>query len=348
MKTSDFYYDLPKERIAQVPLETRSTSKLMVIDKADDSIVHTEFSQIVKFLREGDCLVLNETRVIPARLFGKKRSGAVIEIFLLKRLQGDVWECMVRPSKRLKQGDEVLFEIDGIKAIAGGYLEDGLREIRFEYEGIFEELLDRLGVMPLPPYIHETLEDGERYQTVYNHVRGSVAAPTAGLHFTRELLDEVKEMGVKIAKLTLHVGLGTFRPVQVEDVQSHKMHEEWYCLDEENAAIIRETKASGGRVICVGTTSTRTLETIWQKYAAVIADQGWSDIFIYPGFRFGVIDGLITNFHLPESTLLMLVSAFYEKEKVLDAYRIAVEREYRFFSFGDAMFLSDSKVKKLE
>lgn len=339
MKTSDFYYDLPKEKIAQTPLENRVTSKLMVLDRKSDTMEHRHFSDIMEYLQAGDCLVLNETRVIPARLFGNKKSGAKIEIFLLRRLQGDVWECMVKPSKRLKQGDEVIFDIPNIKAIATGYREEGLREITFEYEGIFEQILDELGSVPLPPYIHEKLDNVERYQTVYNHVRGSVAAPTAGLHFTEELLEKIQAMGVKIAKLTLHVGLGTFRPVQVEDVNSHKMHEEWYCLDEENAAIINQVKESGHRVISVGTTSTRTLETIYQKYGHLQADSGWSDIFIYPGFEFGVIDGLITNFHLPESTLLMLVSALYNREAILNAYRIAVEEDYRFFSFGDAMFI---------
>lgn len=339
MKTSDFKFDLPKESIAQTPLKERSKSRLMVLNKTDDSIVHSEFSEITKYLKKGDCLVLNETRVIPARLFGKKQSGANIEIFLLKRLEADRWECMVKPSKRLKDGDEVIFPLENIKAIARGHREDGLREIEFVYEGIFEEILDQLGLMPLPPYIHEKLNDDERYQTVYNHVRGSVAAPTAGLHFTQELLEEIQAMGVNIAKLTLHVGLGTFRPVQVEDVQNHKMHEEWYCLDEENAKLINETKRLGHRVISVGTTSTRTLETIVQKHGELKADSGWSDIFIYPGFTFKVVDGLITNFHLPESTLLMLVSAFYDKEKVLHAYETAVREGYRFFSFGDAMFL---------
>ena len=340
MKTSDFYYDLPQELIAQDPLVDRSSSRLLCLGRQDGSIEHKVFSDIIDYLEPGDCLVINDTKVIPARLYGiKKETGAAIEILLLKRTTADTWECLVRPGKKCKPGTVIEFG-DGI--LTGEIIqvvEEGNRLIRFSCEGIFEEILDQLGEMPLPPYITHKLEDKTRYQTVYAKEAGSAAAPTAGLHFTKELLKKIEERGVKIAHVTLHVGLGTFRPVKVEDVTEHHMHSEFYIIEPDQADIINIAKKAGGRVICVGTTSTRTIESAASDDGIVKAGSGWTDIFIYPGYRFKVLDALITNFHLPESTLVMLVSAFAGKEHVMNAYKEAVERKYRFFSFGDAMFI---------
>lgn len=338
---SDFNYDLPKEFIAQTPLKDRSSSKLMVLNRNTKTIEHKLFSDIIDLLDEKDCLVLNDTKVIPARLLGiKEETGANIEVFLLKRLTEDnVWECMVRPGKRVKEGTVVSFGNGELKAIIGESEDDGLKKVKFEYEGIFEEVLDKLGQMPLPPYITEKLEDKDRYQTVYSKNPGSAAAPTAGLHFTKDLLEKIKSKGIKIAYVTLHVGLGTFRPVKVEKITDHKMHSEFYEIDETACNIINETKKNGGRVISVGTTSTRTLESAADEQGFLVPKAENTDIFIYPGYKFKVIDGLITNFHLPESTLLMLVSALYNREEILKAYECAKENNYRFFSFGDAMFI---------
>ena len=340
MKTSDFYYDLPEELIAQDPLEDRSGSRLLFLDKETGKTEHHIFRDVIDYLNPGDCLVINDTKVIPARLFGRKEdTGAVIELLLLKRRENDVWETLVKPGKKAKVGTKLIFG-DGI--LCGEILdvvEEGNRLIQFQYEGIFEEILDQLGEMPLPPYITHKLKDKNRYQTVYAKHEGSAAAPTAGLHFTPELLQRVKEMGVKIAHVTLHVGLGTFRPVKVEDVAEHHMHSEFYVVEQEQAALVNETKRNGGRVICVGTTSCRTLESATDEEGKLQAGSGWTEIFIYPGYQFKIMDGLITNFHLPESTLLMLVSAFAGKEKIMAAYKEAVRERYRFFSFGDAMFI---------
>lgn len=339
MKTSDFYFNLPEEQIAQVPLTDRSSSRLMVLDKQTGETKHQHFYDIIDYLNEGDCLVLNDTRVIPARLFGARPSGGKVEFLLLTRKDEKRWEVLVKPGKKARVGDEIIFGEGLLKAKVEEIIEDGNRIVSFEYEGIFEEVLDRLGEMPLPPYIHEKLEDKERYQTVYSKHEGSAAAPTAGLHFTNELLEKIKEKGIKIAYVTLHVGLGTFRPVKVEDVLEHEMHSEFYQIDEQNAAIINETKKAGGRIISVGTTSTRTLESNADEKGMVRAGSGWTNIFIYPGYTFKCIDALITNFHLPESTLIMLVSALAGKEHTLAAYNEAVKEGYRFFSFGDAMFI---------
>lgn len=339
MKTSDFYFDLPEKQIAQVPLEDRTSSRLMVLDKQTGETKHQHFYDIMKYLNEGDCLVLNDTRVIPARLFGARPSGGKVEFLLLTRKDEKKWEVLVKPGKKARPGDEIIFGEGILKAKVEEVIEDGNRIVSFEYDGIFEEVLDRLGEMPLPPYIHEKLEDRERYQTVYSKHEGSAAAPTAGLHFTKELLQQIKDKGVKIAYVTLHVGLGTFRPVKVEDVLNHEMHSEFYQIDEENAALINETKKAGGCIISVGTTSTRTLESNADEKGFVSARSGWTNIFIYPGYTFKCIDALITNFHLPESTLIMLVSALAGKEHTLAAYNEAVNEDYRFFSFGDAMFI---------
>ncbi|MCD8153443.1 MAG: tRNA preQ1(34) S-adenosylmethionine ribosyltransferase-isomerase QueA [Clostridiales bacterium] len=340
MKTSDFYYDLPKELIAQDPLEDRSASRLLHLSRQDGHIEHRHFTDILEYLNPGDCLVINDTKVIPARLYGhREKTGGAVEILLLRRRGKDVWECLVKPGKKARPGARILFG-DGI--LTGEILEmaqDGNRLIQFQYEGIFEEVLDQLGEMPLPPYITHKLKDKNRYQTVYAKNDGSAAAPTAGLHFTEELLEQVREKGVKIAHVTLHVGLGTFRPVKVEDVESHHMHSEFYVVEEEEAKLINDTKKAGGRVICVGTTSCRTLESAAGEDGILQSGSGWTDIFIYPGYRFKMMDGLITNFHLPESTLLMLVSAFAGKERVMKAYEEAVREQYRFFSFGDAMLI---------
>ena len=340
MKTSDFYFDLPEELIAQVPILDRSSSKLMVLDKETGEISHKIFKDIIDYLNPGDCLVLNNTRVIPARLIGSKEgTGGKIEFLLLKRNEDDTWETLVKPGKRAKIGTRFSFGEGKLIAEVVGMGDDGARIVKFEYEGIFEEVLDELGNMPLPPYITERLEERERYQTVYSKEKGSAAAPTAGLHFTKELLEKVKEKGVNIAYVTLHVGLGTFRPVKVDDVNEHVMHSEFYHLEEEDAKIINDTKKNGGKIISVGTTSTRTLETIGDENGMVRAQSGWTNIFIYPGYEFKVVDKLITNFHLPESTLIMLVSALAGKEKVMNAYNEAVKERYRFFSFGDSMII---------
>lgn len=340
MRTADFYYDLPEELIAQDPLLDRSSSRLMHLDKKTGEIQHTDFKHIVNYLKPGDCLVINDTRVIPARLYGSKvGTDAGIEILLLKRKENNIWETLVKPGKKAKPGTKISFG-DGL--LIGEVLdivEEGNRLIQFTYDGIFEEILDQLGEMPLPPYITHKLQDKERYQTVYAKNEGSAAAPTAGLHFTKELLQQIQDMGVKIAHVTLHVGLGTFRPVKVDDVENHHMHSEFYVVEEDQAKLINDTKKNGGRVISVGTTSCRTLESATDENGILQAKSGWTEIFIYPGYKFKMIDALITNFHLPESTLLMLVSALAGKEHIMKAYEEAVKERYRFFSFGDAMFI---------
>ena len=340
MDVKDFYYDLPEELIAQDPLEDRSSSRLLVLGKEDGSIRHEIFRNITQYLNAGDCLVINNTKVIPARLFGEREgTGATIEILLLKRKENDIWETLVKPGKKAKPGTKIIFGGGLLTGEVVDVVEDGNRLIRFTYEGIFEEILDQLGQMPLPPYITHTLKDKNRYQTVYAKYDGSAAAPTAGLHFTKELLEQVKAMGVDIAEVTLHVGLGTFRPVKVDNVLDHHMHSEFYMVSAEAAEKINRTKDNGGRVIAVGTTSTRTLEAAADENGRLHETSGWTEIFIYPGYQFKVIDGLITNFHLPQSTLVMLVSALAGREHVLNAYKIAVQEKYRFFSFGDAMFI---------
>ncbi|HWK24328.1 MAG TPA: tRNA preQ1(34) S-adenosylmethionine ribosyltransferase-isomerase QueA [Ureibacillus sp.] len=346
MKVEDFDFYLPEELIAQTPLEDRTASRLMIVDRKTGEVEHSHFPQIVDELKKGDCLVLNDTRVMPARLFGvKEETGAHIEVLLLKQGKDDEWETLVKPAKRVKIGTELTFGDGLLKATCIGELDHGGRIFKFSYDGIFYEILDQLGEMPLPPYIHEKLENRERYQTVYSKEIGSAAAPTAGLHFTTELLEQIKEKGVQIVFITLHVGLGTFRPVSVDSIESHDMHSEFYSVTEEAAETINRTKANGGKVVAVGTTSTRTLETIAHKYDGEIrAEEGWTSIFIYPGFEYKAIDGLITNFHLPKSTLVMLVSALTSREIILNAYNKAVEEKYRFFSFGDAMFIRPSRV----
>ena len=340
MDVKDFYYDLPQELIAQDPLEDRSSSRLLVLGKEDGSIRHEIFRNITQYLNAGDCLVINNTKVIPACLFGEREgTGATIEILLLKRKENDIWETLVKPGKKAKPGTKIIFGGGLLTGEVVDVVEDGNRLIQFSYEGIFEEILDQLGQMPLPPYITHTLQDKNRYQTVYAKYDGSAAAPTAGLHFTPELLEEIRGKGVKIAEVTLHVGLGTFRPVKVENVQDHHMHSEYYEVTEEAAALINETKQAGGRVIAVGTTSCRTLESAAAEDGSLTAKSGWTDIFIYPGYTFKVIDALITNFHLPESTLVMLVSALAGRDHIMNAYAEAVKERYRFFSFGDAMFI---------
>lgn len=340
MNVKDFDYELPQELIAQDPIEDRSSSRLMILDKETGNIRHEIFHDIVKELRAGDCLVINDTKVIPARLFGTKvGTEAKIEILLLKRKENDIWEVLVKPGKKAKPGAEILFGDGRLKGTVIDIVEEGNRLIQFSYEGIFEEILDELGQMPLPPYITHQLKDKNRYQTVYAKHEGSAAAPTAGLHFTKELLKQIEEMGVTIAHVTLHVGLGTFRPVKVENVQEHHMHSEFYIVEETEAEKINAAKRAGHRVIAVGTTSCRTLESATGEDGVLKACSGWTDIFIYPGYRFKMIDALITNFHLPQSTLLMLVSALAGREHILAAYKEAVRERYRFFSFGDAMFI---------
>lgn len=340
MKTSDFKYDLPHELIAQVPIKDRASSRLMVLNKETGEIEHKVFKNIIDYLEEGDCLVLNDTRVIPARLIGEKvESGGKMEFLLLKRNEDDTWETLVKPGKRAKIGSRFSFGGGKLFADVVDILADGSRLVTFDYDGIFEEILDELGNMPLPPYITEKLEDKDRYQTVYSKHNGSAAAPTAGLHFTDELLDQIRAKGVKTAFVTLHVGLGTFRPVKVDDVDKHKMHSEFYSVSQEAADMINDAKKSSKRVICVGTTSCRTIESASGPDGRLKAGSGWTDIFIYPGYEFKLCDNLITNFHLPESTLIMLVSALSSRENILNAYRVAVDEKYRFFSFGDAMFL---------
>ena len=340
MKTKDFYYELPPELIAQEPLSDRSASRLMVLDKETGSVEHKHFYDIIDYLNEGDTLILNDTKVLPARLYGvKEGTGGAIEFLLLHKHTLDTWEVILRPGKKAKKGARFLFGNGELKAEILDIVNEGNRLVRFEYEGVFEEVLDRLGEMPLPPYITKKLEDKDRYQTVYAKNPGSAAAPTAGLHFTPELLDRIKAKGINIGYVTLHVGLGTFRPVKAEEVTEHKMHSEFYILPEETAELVNKTKEKGKRVVSVGTTATRVLETAGMNGMPLKSQTGWTDIFIYPGKEFHVIDALITNFHLPESTLIMLVSALAGRENVLNAYRVAVENKYRFFSFGDAMFL---------
>lgn len=340
MKTSDFYYDLPQELIAQDPLADRSASRLLVLDKKTGSFRHEAFRHILKYLKPGDCLVRNNTKVIPARLIGhKEATGAQIEVLLLKRMEKDTWEALVKPGKKARTGARILFGGGLLTGEVMEVAEDGNRFIRFEYEGIFEEILDQLGQMPLPPYITHELKDKNRYQTVYAKYEGSAAAPTAGLHFTNELFGEIEAMGVTVANVTLHVGLGTFRPVKVDDVTKHHMHTEFYQVIPEEAKKINDAKKAGGRIICVGTTSCRTVESAADSQGIVHPGSGDTDIFIYPGYTFRVMDGLVTNFHLPESTLLMLVSALAGKEAIMKAYEEAVKERYRFFSFGDAMLI---------
>ncbi len=340
MKTSDFYYELPEELIAQDPLEDRSASRMMVLNRSTGETEDMHFHQLLQYLHSGDTLVINDTKVIPARLFGKREpTGGAVEILLLKRHADDIWETLVRPGKKCRPGTDLSFGEGLLRGKVLDTVEDGNRLIQFSYSGIFEEILDRLGEMPLPPYITHKLQDKNRYQTVYAKHDGSAAAPTAGLHFTKELLQEAEAAGIRIARVTLHVGLGTFRPVKVEDVTQHHMHSEYYEISSEAAELINETHERGGRVIAVGTTSCRTLESAASEDGTIQPCSGWTDIFIYPGYQFKVVEGLITNFHLPESTLIMLVSAFAGKEHVLDAYRRAVEERYRFFSFGDAMLI---------
>ena len=340
MDVKDFYYDLPQELIAQDPLEDRSSSRLLVLDKESGEMEHTNFKHIIDYLKPEDCLVLNNTKVIPARLFGEKEgTQAKIELLLLKRRENDVWETLVKPGKKAKPGTKIVFGGGLLTGEILAVVEDGNRLIQFSYEGIFEEILDQLGQMPLPPYITHQLQDKNRYQTVYAKYDGSAAAPTAGLHFTPELLEQIREKGIRIAEVTLHVGLGTFRPVKVENVQEHHMHSEFYMVSKEAADIINETKKNGGRVICVGTTSCRTLESAAAEDGTLKECSGWTEIFIYPGYQFKVLDALITNFHLPESTLVMLVSALAGREHIMNAYETAVQEKYRFFSFGDAMLI---------
>ena len=340
MKTSDFYYHLPEELIAQDPLEDRSGSRLMIVDKKTGALQHKLFRDIVDFLNPGDCLVINDTKVIPARLIGVKEGTTTkVEVLLLKRLPGDVWETLVKPGKKIKEGARLVFGDGLLIGTVTAIVEEGNRLIHFDYQGIFEEVLDRLGEMPLPPYIHHQLEDKTRYNTVYASQEGSAAAPTAGLHWTADLLAEVEAKDVEIAVITLHVGLGTFRPVKVDDVENHHMHAEFYQVHEREASKINRAKANGKRVICVGTTSCRTVESAADSQGVVHPGSGWTDIFIYPGYQFRVLDGLITNFHLPESTLIMLVSALTTREIILHAYEEAVKERYRFFSFGDAMLI---------
>lgn len=344
MDVKDFYYDLPQELIAQNPLEDRSSSRLMVLDKITGEVEHRHFKDITEYLRPGDCLVINNTKVIPARLYGvKEGTEAKIEILLLKRKENDIWETLVKPGKKCKIGTKIVFGEGILTGEVVDIVEEGNRLIQFHYEGIFEEILDRLGQMPLPPYITHQLQDKNRYQTVYAKYDGSAAAPTAGLHFTPELLQQVRDMGVEIAEVTLHVGLGTFRPVKETDVLKHHMHSEFYKIEQSEADKINKAKKEGHRVIAVGTTSTRTLESAADENGFLTEKSGWTEIFIYPGYQFKVIDALITNFHLPESTLVMLVSALAGREHVLAAYETAVEEKYRFFSFGDAMFIVDRK-----
>ncbi len=340
MKTSDFDFQLPEELIAQTPLERRDASRLLTLDRESGAVGHHHFYDLPRFLRPGDCLVLNDSRVLPARLIGHRPTGGACEVLLLVDKGGDLWECLVRPGRKLKPGAQVIFGDGQLTATVEEELNDGKRAVRFHYQGIFLEILEQLGRMPLPPYIKAELQDQERYQTVYSKVVGSAAAPTAGLHFTPELLEQVREMGVKVCYVTLHVGLGTFRPVKAEEITDHEMHSEFCQISQETADIINETKRNGGRVICVGTTSCRTVESFAAEDGTMSERSGWTSIFIYPGYKFKVLDALITNFHLPQSTLIMLVSALAGREHVLAAYEEAVREKYRFFSFGDAMFIS--------
>ena len=340
MKTSDFSFDLPKELIAQTPLERRDASRLMCLDRRSGAVEHRHFYELPELLRPGDCLVMNDSRVLPARLIGARAGGGAAEVLLLRDIGGGRWECLVKPGKKLRPGAEITFGDGTLTAAVAEVTAGGNRLVDFHYDGIFLEILERLGKTPLPPYIREELDDGERYQTVYARETGSAAAPTAGLHFTKELLDKIAGRGVKLAWLTLHVGLGTFRPVKEEEIENHEMHAEFCVVPEETAKLVTQTKRAGGRVVSVGTTSCRTLESFAKEDGTLKATSGWTDIFIYPGYRFKCMDALITNFHLPESSLIMLVSAFAGRENVLNAYETAVREKYRFFSFGDAMLIS--------
>ena len=341
MKTDDFDYYLPEELIAQTPLLKRDSSRLLVLDKNTGKIEHKVFTDIIDYLNKDDVLVINDTKVIPARIIGEKvETGAVIELLMLKNIKDDIWECLCKPAKRVKVGSIIKFS-DKLECVCIDEFDEGIKHFKFNYEGIFLEILDELGEMPLPPYIHEKLKEKDRYQTVYAKNIGSAAAPTAGLHFTNELLDKIKEKGVIVTNITLHVGLGTFRPVNVEDVTKHKMHSEYYMMSSKTAEILNNAKEKGNKIISVGTTTTRTLETIMNKYDKFIESSGWTDIFIYPGYKFKGINNLITNFHLPKSTLIMLVSALAGKENIMNAYKEAVEMKYRFFSFGDAMYIKE-------
>ena len=341
MKTHDFYYDLPEELIAQTPLERRDGSRLLCMNRETGELEHRHFYDIVDLLNPGDCLVMNNSRVLPARLLGHRvPSGGAVEVLLLKDQGEGIWECLTKPGRKTHAGTELSFGDGELTATVVGEREDGNKLVQFHYSGIFLEVLERLGKMPLPPYIKEELEDGERYQTVYSKVNGSAAAPTAGLHFTKELLEKIEQKGVKLVYVTLHVGLGTFRPVKADDISDHHMHSEFCMMSQETADLINETKKNGGRVVCVGTTSCRTLESLAREDGSFTESSAWTDIFIYPGYRFKAMDALITNFHLPESTLVMLVAAFSSREKILHAYEVAVAQRYRFFSFGDAMFIS--------
>ncbi len=339
MKTSDFWYDLPEELIAQTPLEKRDSSRLLVLERNSGTVSHKHFYDIIDYLQPGDCLVMNDSRVLPARLMGHRPSGGAVEVLLLRDLGGKKWECLCKPGRKMQAGNEVIFGNGELSAIVTEVKDDGNRIVEFRYEGIFLEVLERLGKMPLPPYIKAELADQERYQTVYSREVGSAAAPTAGLHFTNELLENIRNKGIKTAFVTLHVGLGTFRPVKAEEITDHHMHSELCMISQETADILNETKANGGRIICVGTTSCRTLESLVNDDGSFEARSKWTEIFIYPGYQFKAMQGLITNFHLPESTLVMLVSAFAGRENVLAAYEEAVRERYRFFSFGDAMFI---------
>ena len=339
MKKSDFYFDLPEELIAQTPLERRDSSRLLHLDKTTGELEHRHFYELLDYLREGDCMVFNDSRVLPARLIGARPTGGSVELVLLRDLGEGRWECLSRPGRKTKPGTEILFGNGELKATVESVAEGGNRIVRFDYEGIYLEVLERLGKMPLPPYIKEELQDSERYQTVYSREIGSAAAPTAGLHFTKELMEKIAAKGVKLCYVTLHVGLGTFRPVKAEEIEDHEMHSEFCIIPEETARIVSETKKKGGRVIAVGTTSCRTLESFAREDGSLPAASGWTNIFIYPGYTFKCVDALVTNFHLPESTLIMLVSALAGREHVLHAYEEAVKERYRFFSFGDAMFI---------
>ena len=346
LKTSDFYYELPPELIAQTPLERRDASRLMVLNPEKQSIEHRHFYDLAEYLRPGDCLVMNDSRVLPARLLGKREpTGGTVEVLLLTDRGDKLWECLVRPGRKLHEGAKLSFGDGELTAEVAEVLENGNRLIRFHYTGIFLEILERLGKMPLPPYIKEELADGERYQTVYSKVNGSAAAPTAGLHFTRELLSQIEQKGVRLAYITLHVGLGTFRPVKAEEITEHHMHSEFCMISGQTAQLLNETKKNGGRIVCVGTTSCRTLESLAAEDGTFAERSAWTDIFIYPGYRFRAMDALITNFHLPESTLIMLVSAFAGRDFIMRAYREAVKERYRFFSFGDAMFIEQKQME---
>ena len=339
MKVSEFYYDLPEELIAQTPIKNRDESKLLVLDKESGKIEHKIFKEIIDYLKPGDVLVRNNTKVIPARIYGKKETGANVEFVLLNRIENDIWEALVRPGNKLKPGTKVYFGDSLLEATVLDILEGGTRKVEFKYDGIFNEILDEIGLMPLPPYIHESLEDKKRYQTVYAKYEGSSAAPTAGLHFTEELLEKIKNKGIEIANVTLHVGIGTFRPVKVENIEDHEMHSEHFYIKSEDVEKINKAKKEGNKIIAVGTTSSRVLETIANEEGLVKECEGDTNIFIYPGYKFKCVDNLITNFHLPESTLIMLVSSLAGKENIMNAYKEAIKNKYRFFSFGDAMFI---------